>query len=170
MTGLSLAVLTLPRAQSIRWYLLTGLCFVFFANVPDFSLPGWGHGAYHISHSVFVTLLLASLLAMLLLLPTFRVSVGRRVVVAWSAAWLSHMVLDSIYAHGRGIAIFWPFSDAHLAMPIPWFETLSLPVRSVHNLRVFAIEALAYTVMLVSCIGLRWAWSQRSYWLPRDPE
>ena len=168
MTGLSLAVLTLPPAQSSRWYLLTGLCFVFFANVPDFSLPGWGHDAYHVSHSVFVTLLLASLLALLLLWTTFRVSVGRRVVVAWSAAWFSHMVLDSLYAHGRGIAIFWPFSDAHLAMPIPWFETLSLPVRSAHNLRVFAIEALAYTVFLVSCIGLRWAWSQRSCWVTED--
>ncbi len=106
LTGLSIAVLTLPRGQSLRWYVLMGLCFVFFANVSDFPLPGWGHGFYHISHSVFVTLLLASLLAVLLLWPTFRVPVGGRVIVVWSATWLSHMVLDSMYAHGRGIAIF----------------------------------------------------------------
>ena len=162
LTGLSIAVLTLPREQSLRWYVLMGLCFVFFANVPDFSLPGWGHGFYHVSHSVFMTLLLASLLALLFLWPTFRVPVGGRVIVVWSAAWLSHMVLDSMYAHGRGIAIFWPFSDAHLAMPVPWFETLQMPARSAHNLRVFAIEAMVYGATLVACVGLRWTWSRRS--------
>ena len=165
LTGLSLAVLTLPRAQSLRWYVLVGLCFVFFANVSDFPLPGWGHSNYHVSHSVFVTLFLASLLALLLLWPGFRVTVGGRIMVAWSAAWLSHMVLDSIYAHGRGIAIFWPFSNAHLAMPVPWFETLSIPVRSVHNLRVFAIEAMVYGVALLGCVGLRWQLSRRPNWL-----
>lgn len=161
LTGLSLAVLTLPQERSLRWYVLASLCFVFFANLSDFPLPGWGHGAYHVSHSVFVTLLLCSLLAMLLLWPTFHASVGSRVIVAWSATWLSHMVLDSIYAHGRGIGIFWPISDAHLAMPVLWFETLSIPVRSVHNLRVFAIEAMVYGAALGLCMGLRWSWSRR---------
>jgi hypothetical protein len=75
------------------------------------------------------------------------------------------MVLDSMYAHGRGIAVFWPFSDAHLALPVPWFETLNIPVRSAHNLRVFAIEAMVYGVTLLSCVGLRWALSRRPNWL-----
>jgi membrane-bound metal-dependent hydrolase YbcI (DUF457 family) len=170
LTGLSLAVLTLPPKQSRRWYVLTGLCFIFFANIPDIPLPGWGHGFYRVSHSVFVTLLLASLLALLLLWPRFRVLVGGRVIVAWSATWLSHMVLDSMYAHGRGIAIFWPFSDAHLAMPVPWFETLHVSVRSARDLRVFAIEAMVYGAMLILCVGLRWTWSRRSCWMPRGPE
>jgi len=161
LTGLSLAVLTLPRRQSRRWYVLTGLLFVFFSNVPDFPLPGWGHSSYQVSHSVVVTLLLASLLALLLLWPTFHAHVGGRVIVAWSAAWLSHMVLDSMYAHGRGIAILWPFSDVHLTMAVPWFETLFLPSPSEHDLRVFAIEAMVYGATLVSCVGLRWAWSRR---------
>jgi membrane-bound metal-dependent hydrolase YbcI (DUF457 family) len=163
LAGLSIAVLTLPRKQMYRWYVLTGLCFVFFANVPDLPLPGWGHNLYYVSHSVFVTLLLAILLALLLLWPTFRVVVAGRVVAAWSAAWLSHMVLDSMYAHGRGIAIFWPFSGAHLAMPVPWFETLNMPVRSAHNLRVFAIEAMVYGLIFVLCVGLRRTWSRRRY-------
>lgn len=161
LTGLSLAVLTLPRGHSRPWYVLTGLLFVFFSNVPDFPLPGWGHSSYHVSHSVFVTVLLASLLALLLLWPTFQARVGGRVIVAWSAAWLSHMVLDSMYAHGRGIGVFWPFSDIRLTMPVPWFETLFLPTPSEHNLRVFAIEAIVYGATFVSCVGLRWAWSRR---------
>jgi hypothetical protein len=68
------------------------------------------------------------------------------------------MPLDSLYNHGRGIAIFWPFSDAHLAMPVPWFETISLPPFTESNLRVFGIEALVYGIILVSCILIRRYW------------
>ena len=162
MTGLSLAVLTLPHGQSRRWYLLTTVLFVVFANLSDFPLPGWGHYSYHVGHSVFVTALLASLMALLLLLPTFHARVGVKVIVAWSAAWLSHLPLDSMYGHGLGIAIFWPFSNAHLAMPVSWFETISLPAQSVHNLRVFAIETMVFGAVLISCIWLRRAQSLRN--------
>ena len=162
LTGLSIAVLTLPPGQSRRWYVLASICFVAVANVPDFPLPGWGHNAYHISHSVFVTMLLSSLLALLLYWPTINERVGAKVLAVWSIAWLSHLPLDSMYAHGQGIAIFWPFSNAHLAMPVSWFETISLPARSEHNLRVFRIELLIYGTVLFSCAGLRWAWSRRN--------
>jgi len=162
LTGLSFAVLTLPRGQSRRWYLLMAVLFVVIANVSDFPLPGWGHYSYHVSHSIFVTALLASLSALLLLWPSFHARLGVKVIVAWSAAWLSHMPLDSMYAHGLGIAIFWPFSNAHLAMPVSWFETISLPARSTHNLRVFAIETMVFGGVLISCVGLRRAWSRRN--------
>jgi membrane-bound metal-dependent hydrolase YbcI (DUF457 family) len=155
LTGLSIAVLTLPRGRSLLWYLLVGHFFIFFANVPDFPLPGWGHADYHISHSIFVTALLASFLALLLLLPGFNAQVGAKVLLAWSLAWFSHMPLDALYSHNIGIAIFWPFSDAHLSMPVPWFDTIRWPPRSAHNLRVFGIETLCFGVLLIMCIGLR---------------
>ncbi len=161
LTGLSLAALTLPPGQSRRWYVLTTVVFVAFANVADFPLPGWGHNAYHISHSLFVTILLASLMALLLLWPTFNARVGAKVIAAWSIAWLSHLPLDSMYAHGQGIGIFWPFSETHLAMPVSWFETVTLPAKSGHNLRVFGIETLVFGAALVFCVGLRRAWSRR---------
>ena len=162
LTGLSLAVLSLPPGQSRRWYILTTICFVVLANVSDVPLPGWGHSAYHISHSVFVTLLLASLLALLLYWPTFYEQVGVKVMAAWTLAWLSHLPLDSMYAHGQGIAIFWPLSDAHLAMPVSWFETLSLPARSEHNLRVFRVEMLVFGTALFACAGYRLGGFQRN--------
>jgi hypothetical protein len=84
------------------------------------------------------------------------------VITAWSIAWLSHLPLDSMYSHGMGIAIFWPFSDAHLAMPVPWFETVSLPAQSGHNLRVFAIEAIVFGAALIFCLAMRWMWSRRN--------
>lgn len=161
LTGLSVAVLTLPQAQSRRWYALVAILCVTLANVSDFPFSGWGHNAYHVSHSIFVTALLASLMALLLLWPRFNARYGVMVIVAWSIAWLSHLPLDSMYSHGLGIAIFWPFSDAHLAMPVSWFETISLPARSEQNLRVFAIEALVFGAVLVACVSLRWAWLRK---------
>jgi len=152
---MAIAALALPQAQSRRWYLWMLFAFGFFANLPDYPLPGWGHVSYHVSHSIFVTALLAALMALLLLWPTFHERVGRRVLVAWSIAWFSHMVLDSMYNHGQGIAIFWPVSDAHLAMPVTWFETVRLPVKSEHNLRVFAIETVVFGAALLACIGIR---------------
>jgi membrane-bound metal-dependent hydrolase YbcI (DUF457 family) len=141
---------------------LAAIHCVAFANLSDFPLPGWGHSAYHVSHSIFVTALLASLMALLLFWPTFHAKVGVNVIAAWSIAWLSHLPLDSMYAHGQGIAIFWPFSNAHLAMPVPWFETVTLPARSVDNLRVFGIETLVFGAALIVCILLRRAWYRKT--------
>jgi len=158
LTGLSIAVLTLPRGKSLGWYLLVGQFYLFFTNLPDFPIPGWGHSNYQVSHSLFVTLLLVSLLCLLLLWPTVREQVRARIFLAWSITWLSHMPLDSLYNHGRGIAIFWPFSDAHLAMPVSWFQTISLPPFTESNLRVFGIEALVYGIVFIVCITIRRFW------------
>ncbi len=158
LTGLSIAVLTLPRGRSLVWYLLVGQLYVFFANLPDFPLPGWGHDSYQVSHSIFLAALLAAMMALLLLLPRFNARIGATVVAAWTVAWFSHMLLDSMYSHGQGIGIFWPFSDAHLALPVSWFDTLQWPPRTVHNIRVFEIELLTFGTVLVWCVSLRWLW------------
>lgn len=153
--GLSIAVLALPRGRSLGWYLLIGQFFVFFANAPDFPLPGWGHGSYQVSHSLFLTASLAASMSLLLLLPRFNARVYKRVLLAWTIAWLSHLLLDSMYSHGRGIGIFWPLSDAHLALPVPWFDTLTWPPKTPGNLRVFAIELAVYGSLLAACVWIR---------------
>jgi hypothetical protein len=155
LTGLSLAVLTLPKGKSLMWYLLVGHFFVFFANAPDFPLPHWGHASYQVSHSIFVTGVLASLMALLLLHPGFNREVGAKVVFWWSVAWFGHMVLDSMYNHGNGIGIFWPISDAHLVLPVPWFETVTWPPFTEHNRDVFLIELACYGALLGLCLLLR---------------
>jgi len=155
LAGLSIAVLTLPKGRSLMWYLLVGQFFIFFANVPDFPLPGWGHASYEISHSVFLTGLLASMVALLLLHPKFNEQVGAKVVLFWSITWLTHMVLDALYNHGQGIGIFWPVSDAHLVLPVPWFETLTWPPFTEHNRRVFLIELAVFGALLGCCVWIR---------------
>jgi len=136
LTGIALPTLTLPQARSEWWYFWIVNGMVFFANLPDFRLPGRGHSSYLVSHGIFVVALLAALLALFLLWPTFNARVGRRVLIAWS----SHILLDSMYKHGQGIAVFWPFSDAHLAMPVAWFETIRLPRPAV--ITIFACSRL----------------------------
>ena len=106
---------------------------------------------------MFVTALLTSLLSMLVLLPRFDRTVGARIVAAWAFTWLSHMFLDSLYAHGAGIGIFWPFSNAHLALPVPWFETLRWPPVSEHNRNVIRTELLVFGTVLAVCLGMRWS-------------
>ncbi len=155
LTGLSIAVLTLPRGKSLTWYLLVGHMFVFFANVPDFPLPYWGHANYEVSHSLFVTGMLIIPLALLLLIPAVNDKIGTKITAAWAIAWLSHMVLDSLYSHGNGIGIFWPLSDAHLSLPLPWFNTLTWPPFTEHNRDVFGIELAVYGTVLVLCLLLR---------------
>ena len=155
LTGISIAVLSLPRGKSLLWYLIVGHMYVFFANVPDFPLPGWGHDSYQVSHSIFLTALLASFLGLLLLVPRLEEQLGRKVVITWGITWLLHMVLDSLYNHGHGIGIFWPFSDAHLVLPLPWFETLTWPPKTEHNLQVFLIELGFYGVLLLGCVWIR---------------
>lgn len=155
LAGLSIAALALPRGRSLLWYIVFGHFFVFFANLPDFPLPGWGHDSYQVSHSIFLAALLASLLALLLFLPKFNAQVGKTMVVAWSITWLSHMLLDSMYSHGMGIGIFWPLSNAHLALPLPWFETLRWPPVSEHNRSVLITEIGVFGTLLLLCVSLR---------------
>ncbi len=155
LAGVSIAVLFLPKGRSLLWYLLVGHLFIFFANVPDFPLPGWGHASYQVSHSIFVTTLAASTLGLLMLIPGFDERIGFRVLLLWSVTWLSHMVLDAMYNHGLGIGVFWPFSDAHLVLPVPWFETLTWPPFSEHNRDVFAIELAFYGALLILSLLLR---------------
>lgn len=170
LTGFGIAVAGMPsglrRRGRVTLLLLAGTA----ANVPDFPLPGWGHHMYHISHSLFVTV--AGLTALGLWLrtrPELRSRVaGWRGLSLLAMAWLSHFLLDALYNHGRGVGIFWPLSDAHLALPVPWFETLRPPWRTARNLRVFAVELGVYGALLAAVSAARLGWERRARG-PREP-
>ena len=108
LTGIALGAASAPRDAPLGWVVLHLVCLAFLANVPDLPIHGWGHDAYHFSHSIFVNLALIGLLLIIVIATwdSFKTVVERRAIVAGTAAWLSHFLLDSFYAHGRGIAIF----------------------------------------------------------------
>jgi hypothetical protein len=155
LVGLAFAAIALPVFHDYKWRLGLPILFVALANLPDWPIPNWGHGRYDISHSIFVNLALITLVLLLWrVVPRLNSSFSLRCVLLGAAAWLSHLVLDSFYNHGRGVAIYWPFSDGRLNLSMPWFSTvdLSQSALSQQNLSVYTIEFAAYLPVLIMAV------------------
>ena len=159
LTGIAIGVLCMPDRHSPRGKTAHLLICGLLANVPDFPLPGWGHQRYDISHSLFVnTLIILGLAFILAQWDQQRRQIGGwGVILGGSLAWLSHLLLDSFYNHGRGVGIFWPVSEAHLTLPLPWFSVIatSPPPLTWETARIFAIELVSYGIVLLLAMGLR---------------
>jgi|SRR3989304_307785 len=160
LVGMAIGVVCMPRYKGFlpKAAILTG--FIALANLPDWRLPGWGHTRYEISHSVFVNLALIIVFAVLLrLCNPIRTGIASwPVILGGAAAWLSHLLLDSFYNHGLGVAIFWPLSTARLALPMPWFRALpsSPPPLTIDTFYIYLVELLFYGPILLVAIGWRY--------------
>lgn len=155
--GIAIGIFCLPQRMSPGWKVGYFAAFVVLPNIPDLPFPHWGHARYDISHSLFVNLLLCLIMVALLgWHPNIRHSIGDgKILGGGVAAWLSHLVLDSFYNHGRGVAIFWPLSDAHLALPIPWFSVAPFPPLSLALLHECAIEFASYVPFVLLAYSRR---------------
>lgn len=179
LAGLSIGVLLAPAGWSrLRKVAALAACVV-LANVPDLPFRRWGHHEYAVSHSLFVNLALivAGMMVLIGWDRLRRATGGWRMAAMGAAAWLSHLLLDSFYNHGRGVAVYWPFSRAHLHLPLPWFRSVHPPVRlDAYTLRIVAVEAMFYGSVLALCILVRlvcgrWVWPrkrQRGHACPND--
>ncbi len=155
LTGAAIGVLCKPERVSKRWETIYFGVFLFLSLIPDLPFVNWGHHSYHISHSIFSNLVLITIMVVISSFLRDRIA-GWRVIVGGSMAWLSHLLLDSFYNHGAGIAIFWPFSEARLVLPIPWFSTVPAPFRFTwYGVREYLVEFACYSCLLLLAIGLR---------------
>lgn len=154
LMGLSLGALAVPNGWSRRAKLLAFGVLAILAGGPDLPIPSWGHSQYLISHSIFVNLgLVAGVATLAAALPRLRAALGGwPLVCAGAAAWLSHLLLDSFYSHGRGVRIFWPLSRDVLNLPIPWFGVLHVGIAPHAALRIFAVEFAFYGSLLGLCL------------------
>lgn len=157
--GAAIAAALMPERPLRRSDAIGFFGILLAANLPDLPLPGWGHRVYPVSHSFFAN---GAIVAVLLLsgegiARLRKTTLGRRWPCAVFLAAASHMVLDSFYNHGRGLAVFWPFDAGRLALPIPWFSTLnpSLPFWDGYNLSVMGVEILVYTPLLLTVLAVR---------------
>ncbi len=154
LTGLAIATAVMPSGWSTRARLGVYATMAILANVPDAPFPFWGHARYDISHSIFVTAVVVTALVLVCRwafpkLPTALLWGG-------AIAWFSHLLLDTMYNHGKGLAVFWPVSDARVALAVPWFETMSLSeLLGMHNLRVFAVEGVVFGVVWLAAALVR---------------
>lgn len=163
LVGAALAQATVPRKASWKLWLLVVNGYVMAAFFPDLPLPGWGHTRYFFSHSLFVNLVLIALLSGAACYYRSRVRwLTCPLVAGAAAAWLSHFPLDALYNHGRGVAIFWPFSEAALNLPLPWFTTLDMrqPLTAARNVHVFLVEAAVYVPLFMAALGGRRLWQR----------
>jgi membrane-bound metal-dependent hydrolase YbcI (DUF457 family) len=160
LTGLAIGILCMPRGSRAASKVAHMAAFAVLANVPDIPLPGWSHERYDISHSIFVNLLLIGLVIFALALSRatrHRIG-GWRVMAGGALTWLSHLLLDSFYNHGHGIAIFWPFSDARLVLPVSWFSVMPAtpPPVTPQMLQIWLIEFAAYfPLVMLALLGRR---------------
>jgi hypothetical protein len=157
LTGLALGVLGAPRRASTRARLAYAAIFVVLPNTPDLPLPGWGHSEYAISHSLLANAALVALTARLVAAsPRLLAHAGGPRGLACAAlAWMSHLLLDAFYNHHKGVAIYWPFSDAHLDLGMPWFRTLHRPRLDAPTARILVVEAVFYGMVLLAAVAAR---------------
>jgi membrane-bound metal-dependent hydrolase YbcI (DUF457 family) len=157
LTGLAIGYLAIPRATAFKPKTMLLAAFGLAASAPDLPLPYWGHFRYDISHSIFTTA--AGVLAMEIVLAwrfRGRGPVGWRVMLGLGLAWYSHLLLDSMYNHGYGLAIFWPVSAKSIALPVPWLSNGDREhVFSLHNVMVAVYEFLTFGPLVIMAYLLK---------------
>jgi hypothetical protein len=159
LTGVTIGVVCIPERKSPRWRFIYYIVFSLLALVPDFKIRYWGHDRYYISHSVFTNLL--AIMIVILLLTSRKGLIDRlggwSVVIGGSLAWMSHLLLDTFYNHGKGLAMFWPISDARLALPIVWFSVVKHipPPMTWETARILLIEFVCYGTLLLCVVLLK---------------
>ena len=172
LTGLGIGMICMPEKQPRRSKTIHLAFFGLLANVPDLPFPYWGHARYYISHSLFVALaLMLALACTLAFLPGLRARLGGwPVVIGGACAWLSHLLLDTLYNNGKGLRMFWPLSNFRMALPIPWFSAVQQkpPPFTPATMHIFLVELAFYGSMLLLVILLRKAglfhsWRNRAF-------
>jgi membrane-bound metal-dependent hydrolase YbcI (DUF457 family) len=167
LTGVACGVLSLPPSVSKTRCVIQLGVFAVLANIPDIPLPYWGHTRYDISHSVLVNFVLSVLLfSSLVLFRDFRDRLDdQRILGFGMTAWFSHLLLDAFYNHGYGVGIFWPFSTATVALPVPWFSVLLTPIwpLTAEGIRIGLIEFISYAPLVLMTIGIR---NREAVWHP----
>jgi hypothetical protein len=174
LTGVTIGVVCIPERKPLRWKFVYYIVFSLLALVPDFKIKYWGHHRYYISHSVFTNLLVIIVIILLISRHkgvTERLG-GWSVVIGGSLAWLSHLLLDTFYNHGKGLAMFWPISDARLALPIAWFSVVTNipPPMTWETARILLIELVCYGAVFLCVVLLKQGRTiQRDRKLPPNP-
>ena len=163
VTGLVIYKL-LHNKQSVIWnkptYVMV-LC-MFIAVLPDldFILQLWTGRKYHhtFTHSITLTILFALVSAIICSLLNKHIF---RITLCALIGYGSHLVLDFFTEGGRGIQLFWPFSEKLFISPATFFPGThhSKGLFSRTHFTFISFELL-YSLILLT--GL-YIWEKRKY-------
>ena len=147
MVGATVVAALRPSSQSGQWKSL--LIGAFLGIFPDFDYAlnwfrisggGWHHG---FTHSIAFSLLLG-----LLIIIVSR-DWNTRSFVVFSAATVSHTLLDYLITESRGVALWWPFTDHRYKLRLPnpidytWSDS-SLWQAGLDVLKISLIELIIF--------------------------
>jgi len=148
---------TLDRKSSL-WKLLClsallGVCpdFDYLLNVLRIGRGGWHHG---FTHSIVFALFVG---ALTVLVCGWRSVHG---FIVFSAATVSHTLLDYVMTESRGVALWWPFTDRRYRLRVPnpidytWDDS-SFWHAFPDILQISSIELIVFTPLLLLVILVR---------------
>lgn len=164
LIGATVGVALWPQFEGRKQRLVVLLGMIAAANIPDLPLPFWGHTSYRVSHSVFSGLVVATIIFLAMQASPLGRNRRKLNMVFWAAtlALVSHYLLDTLYNHGKGLPMFWPFSDVRVALPIPWFAHMDgVNVLSWHNLQIGLVELAAFGTLSLMVLALVLPWQRR---------
>jgi membrane-bound metal-dependent hydrolase YbcI (DUF457 family) len=139
----------------------------FLGVAPDFDYAlnwqrlwsgGWHHGFTHsIPFALFVGLIV------IVVLRQWNV----RGFLIFSAAYVSHTLLDYVLTESRGVALWWPFTNRRYKLRFPnpidysWSDD-SFTHAALDLLKISFIELLIFAPVLVAAILIRRSFSEQS--------
>ncbi len=152
-----MGILCMPISDRLPRRLIILIAFIAVANLPDWPIPGWGHDRLIVSHSILVNGAAIVCLAIGLgLQGALYRQTYRRLFIGLMISWLSHFLLDAFYVDSR-LAIFWPFSQATVSVPVPWLKTLPHvpPPFDAPVTRILIFEILTFCPLMAVALAFR---------------
>lgn len=158
LVGASVAAGLRPSSQARQWRpLLIGAFlgifpdFDYFLNWMRISGGGWHHG---FTHSIVFAFLLG--LITVVITRSWKV----RSFILFSAAAVSHTLLDFLITESRGVALWWPFTDQRYKVRLPnpidyTWSNESLLKAGFDVLKISLIEVMIFAPIFLVVVSVR---------------
>jgi len=158
LVGASAVAALRPSTQWGGWKALALGAFLGIAPDFDYALNwqrAWGAGWHHgFTHSIPFALVVG--LVVIILLRQWSL----RSFVIFTAAFVSHTLLDYVLTESRGVALWWPFTNRRYKLRFPnpidytWNDD-SWAQAALDLLKISFVELLIFTPVLVAAILVR---------------
>jgi len=161
LVGASTAVVLRPASRSTHWKPILIAAFLGVCPDLDYALNlmrvsggGWHHG---FTHSIVFALLLG--LLTVVILREWKV----RSFVVFSAAAVSHTLLDYLITESYGVALWWPFTDHRYKLQIPNPIDYTWSNASIWEAGAGILKSTLVELVIFGPIFLAVVWLRRAY-------